>query len=202
MDAKLLAAAVRARRLPVVYASTCGLYDRRDPAWKTEDEAVTAVSPYFAAKLRGESQFLAALPSAMVIRLSAPYGLGLRRGLILARFAEMARAGQILEVWGDGLREQDFLHASDIADFITAALAAPRHGVWNVAAGRPTTMLALARLCVSVAGRGALERRTSPDPADGQTARYAIAAAERDFAWRPRRALANWLAHYQPQDLQ
>ncbi len=201
MDYAVLAAA-RARGVPVVYASGCALYDRNDPAWKTEEARVVAVSPYFRAKLRGENLFLNALPGTIVMRVSAPFGAGLRRGLVLARFAEAARAGQTIQVWGTGSREQDFVHTGDIADFIVAALAAPRAGVWNVAAGRPITMLDLARLCVAAAGRGAVERCAQPDPAEGQTARYCIAAAQRDFGWQPRRTLRDWLAHYRLEDLQ
>lgn len=200
MDAAVLSAA-RARDVPVVYASTCGLYDRSDPSWKSEDSSVTATSPYFRAKLYGENQFLDRLSTAMIIRLSAPFGPGLRRGLVLARFAEAARAGKALEVWGKGGREQDFLHTEDIADFIVAALAAPRQGIWNVAAGQPTTMLDLANTCVASAGRGRVEPSIRPDPSDGHSARYLTKAAKRDFSWQPSRKLVDWLTNYQQRDL-
>ncbi len=118
------------------------------------------------------------------MRLSALYGPGLRRHLVLARFITLARTGQALSVWGSGQREQDFLHAADAANFILAALDAAAKGIYNIASGQPVTMMQLASLVTQILG-GVVNREAKPDPLECETARYDIAKAKRDLGWFP-----------------
>jgi UDP-glucose 4-epimerase len=170
---------------PVIYASTCGLYDRRDPRIKDEAAPVAATSPYFRAKLESE-RLMSDLPGACVMRLSAPVGPGLRRGVVLAKFIERARAGQPIQVWGSGRREQDFIAAEDVAAFVALALSKRAHGIFNVASGEPVTMRALAETVVEAIGRGSVQSSDNADPLDGETARYCIAHAAQALGWQPR----------------
>lgn len=182
---------------PAIYASTCGLYDRRDPRIKDETAPVSGASPYFRAKLDGE-RLMSGLPATCVMRISAPVGPGLRRGVVLAKFIERARAGQPIEVWGSGRREQDFVAAEDIAAFVKLALSRRARGVFNVASGSPVTMRALAEAVVEAVGRGSVQSSGADDPLDGETARYSIDHAAQALGWHPRvplRAAIETIAH-------
>jgi UDP-glucose 4-epimerase len=170
---------------PTIYASTCGLYDRRDPRIKDEAAPVVATSPYFRAKLDGE-RLMSDLPGACVMRISAPVGPGLRRGVVLAKFIERARAGEPIEIWGSGCREQDFIAAEDVAAFVTVALSSHAQGVFNIASGSPVTMRALAEAVVDAIGRGSVQSSDAEDPLDGETARYSIDRAAQALGWHPR----------------
>ena len=171
---------------PVVYASTCGLYDRRSRAMKTEDDELPSVpaSPYFAAKLAGERLF-SRLSRCSVLRIAAPIGPGVPAGLVATRFISSALAGNTLNIWGTGSREQNYVASDDIATAMVRAVQLVPGGIINIAASEPTTMLELARTVVAVLGKGQIELTGEPDPREGETARYMIARAKRFLDWEP-----------------
>ncbi|MDP1534893.1 MAG: NAD(P)-dependent oxidoreductase [Rubrivivax sp.] len=175
----------------VVYASTCGLYDRLSTVQKVEssDDLIRIESPYFAAKLEGERRF-ASLPSCTVLRLPAPIGAGIPDSLVVCRFVAQALVGGTLGVWGSGRREQNFVDSSDLADATLAAVRVRWHGTINVAAQQPVTMHELADRVVNVVGRGKVELSGKADPRDLETARYSTERATRVLNWTPRVTLA------------
>lgn len=188
IDDQVFAAAL-AWGCPVVYASSCGLYDRLDSGWKNEDTSpVRATGPYFAAKLRGEKLFLR-IPRSTVLRISAPVGPGMRAGLVLSRFVCAARTTSKLDVWGSGTREQDFIDARDCARAVAAACQLCPGGTFNVASAQPITMLGLAQAVVEVIGTGSVELCGLPDPRELETARYRITKATTSLGWNPTIAL-------------
>ncbi len=103
----------------LIYVSTCGLYDPRDPSWKTEESPLIPRSPYFSAKLHGES--VVKKCGGIILRISAPYGPGMSPMLVLSRFINGTVAGSPMQVWGKGSREQDFIAAKDVAQAVLAA---------------------------------------------------------------------------------
>ncbi len=176
----------------VVYASGCSLYDRADPGFKTPASPLaTGLSPYLQAKHDGERAF--GEIGATVIRLSGPVGPGLPRGVVMKRFVDLARADAVLEIWGTGSREQDFIHVDDAAALLVAAAADPAPGIHNGARGEPTTMDVLAHAVVDVVGSGRVRRADRDDPCEGENARYSIAATRARFGWAPRRTLADMI---------
>ena len=176
-----------------IYASTCGLYDRRDGSIKDEGATVAGSSPYFRAKLAGEA-LMASLPETCVMRISAPVGRGLRRGLVLAKFIERARAGETIEIWGSGRREQDFVAAADIGAFVAAAISRRVCGVFNVASGHPVTMRELADTVVATVGSGTVRMADKDDPLEAETARFSVARAAQILDWQPRVELREAIA--------
>lgn len=176
--------------VPVIYMSTCGLYDRSTGDLKHEDDRsqVIVSSPYFAAKADGEALFLSDGTST-VLRLAAPVGAGLKPQLVLSRFVATARANGTIKIWGNGSREQDFIDTADITELILSVLDQPKTTVLNAASGVPTTMAQLAETVIAVVGAGAIERADQSDPRDGETARYSISRARECYGWIARRSL-------------
>lgn len=191
IDACVHAAAAQWRS-HVVYASTCGLYDRRSRSIKTEtsDDLIRIESPYFAAKLDGERLF-ASLGTCTVLRLPAPVGPGVPDGLVVSRFILQALAGETLGVWGSGGRQQNFVDVDDLAAAVLKAARVRWQGTINLAARRPTTMLELAQSVVDVVGRGRVVFTGQPDPRDGETADYSSERAASVLGWTPRVPLAS-----------
>jgi len=68
---------------------------------------------------------------------------------VISRFIEMARNGDALTIFGDGLQTRDFVYVSDVVDAyvrsagLNGGKAVP-HAVYNVGTGRSTTILELA----------------------------------------------------------
>jgi nucleoside-diphosphate-sugar epimerase len=189
--------------VPVIYMSTCGLYDRSDVDIKHEDDQsqVFIKSPYFAAKADVEKMFLSGGVST-VLRLAAPIGAGIKPQLVLSRFIATARGSGVIKIWGDGTREQDFIDTADVADLILRILDQPRTMVLNVASGVPTSMLKLAEIVVSAIGAGSIVKATQSDPRDGETARYSIERAKECYSWSPARTLIHSIANMALEDFE
>ncbi len=169
-------------RVPAVYASGTALYDWTDAATKTEDAALVSHSPYHAAKVEGDRLFQD-LEGACIARISSPYGQGLSSQSVLAKWLAVAEGDEALELWGDGAREQDFIHVDDIARFIDKALLRKAQGVFNVASGHPVTMRDLADAVVRAARRGSWRFSGRPDPQERHLARFDVSKARQLLGW-------------------
>jgi UDP-glucose 4-epimerase len=178
----------------VVYASSCLLYDRTDSSVKYESSPVSARkdSPYSAAKLAGE-QVIRSLPDSLIFRLSAPVGVSMNQTLVLAKFIQAAVARRPLEVWGTGLREQDFIDVSDVTNFLVAASTAKNlPAVLNLVSSTFVTMKNLADLVVKTLGGSDIRISKEPDmdPLDGEYARYSNQLACQSLGWSPSKKLS------------
>jgi nucleoside-diphosphate-sugar epimerase len=110
---------------------------------------------------------------------------------------EKALAGQDLELWGSGLREQTFTFTGDIARACDLAFQAGVEGVFTIAGPRPVTMRELAE-AVLAAVPGSASRIVmtgQPDPQQDVHHRISFAEAERVFGFRPMVDLGDGLKH-------
>jgi len=194
---KNIAEAISCWGCPVVYMSTCGLYDRNSARLKSEydDTVIRIASPYFAAKYEGERIF-SKLSASTIFRLAAPIGRGLKRKVVLGKFLEAARAGKTISVWGSGRREQNFVDVRDVARAVLMALEKHVGGIINLAGVSPVTMLELAQTIVEVVGRGDIRVNERSDPLEHERVHYDIRRADEVLGWRPAIGLRdslNWI---------
>jgi UDP-glucose 4-epimerase len=190
IDRNVLRAALR-WNAKTIYISTCGLYLRDRLSWQTESSRVLPRSPYFESKKVGEEEFLR-LRGGVVLRISSPYGDGLPANIVLGKFIQRAKKGLPIVVWGSGRREQDFVSTSDVATAIEAALTSRSEGVFNIAAGEPTTMLDLAHQ-ISAITRTPVHLAGQPDPSEFERIRISVSKAKAQLAWAPVSDLASWI---------
>jgi nucleoside-diphosphate-sugar epimerase len=184
----------------VIYMSTCGLYDRNTKYTKIETDKLNATTPYFIAKERGEHLFNT-LGNAVILRLSAPLGEGLKSHLVAMKFVRTVQSNLPIKIWGSGLREQDFIDVEDIASLIAKIILSTETGTFNVASGRATTMLDLAEKVVSVLRQGKIELTDTPDPNEGGTARFSIRKTKQIFDWMPKITLEQSIAKLASESL-
>lgn len=172
--------------VPLIYMSTCGLYNKTTKKTKTEDDPsqLKITSPYFEAKASGENLFSSEGLST-ILRLSAPVGPGLKPNLVLSKFILAAREDGVLEIWGSGKREQDFIDTMDIAKLVLKILDKPKQEILNVCSSKPTSMIDLAQEVVRVLGKGSIKNARKSDPRDAETARYSNAKANKLYGWSP-----------------
>jgi UDP-glucose 4-epimerase len=125
--------------------------------------------------------------AATTLRISAPYGPGWRTRAVIPVFLEKAAAGQDLELWGDGSREQTFTFTGDIARACELAWQARAAGVFTIAGPRPVTMRELAEAVLTAVpdSTSRIVMTGQRDPQEGQVRRISYAAAERTFGFRP-----------------
>lgn len=149
----------------LVYTSSMSVYTRRAPqedAPVLEDEVAPA-GLYGLTKWWGETavalQQRRGGARAISLRLSSVYGPGQADHTVLPRFLHQARLGGPLEVHGEGLRTQDFVHVDDVVQAIRLALENPEvTGPVNVGSGMETSIRDLAEMIARLTPGG---RRTS-----------------------------------------
>jgi UDP-glucose 4-epimerase len=164
--------AARARRIPVVYASSAAVYGDVTTLPITEAAICRPLSAYGADKVGCELHARAAthvhgIPT-VGLRFFNVYGPRQEPRSpysgVISIFAERIRRGAPIEVFGDGEQTRDFVYVSDV---IAASLAAmrllpPEAPVFNVCTGTATSVLALARMIAELAGTQLAVRHRPP----------------------------------------
>ena len=122
-----------------------------------------------------------------ILRIANPVGRWHKsrvQGLIEVAAAK-AIAGEPLSVFGDGTHVRDYFDADDLAEanLLTALIAAPLRGIWNIGSGRGVTILGAIALV-----RARLDRdiRLVFQPARPWDLAYSVLdprAAQRDLGW-------------------
>jgi UDP-glucose 4-epimerase len=126
------------------------------------------LSPYGSAKLCGEALCSAYYHcyglGTTALRFANAYGpYSDHKNSVVARFIRRAKAGQTLEIYGDGDQTRDFIYAGDIAQAIDlvvgydAADGGPCGEVFQIATGRETKITDLAAKISELAGGNAQE---------------------------------------------
>ncbi|MNX43944.1 dTDP-glucose 4,6-dehydratase [compost metagenome] len=178
----------RLRGARLVYCSTSSVYANLTATPVTETAPLIAANGYVGEKIWAEKEIQHRLESYAILRICAPYGPGQVTRTVLKIFTERALRGQDLLFYGAGSREQDFVHARDVALAALAALERPGvNGTFNISGGRHIAMRELAKLVNAVVADGLAVVKASgqPDPQDGYFARFNLSKALADLGWRP-----------------
>ena len=145
----------------VVFASSAAVYGDVETLPVDEDAPTRPVSPYGIDKLASEMalDYYAAVHGVPTTALrffnvygprqdpSSPYSG------VISIFADRARAGRTLTIFGDGGQTRDFVYVGDVVRAIVAALGDGNSRlVANVATGAEITVLEFARTVVELCG--------------------------------------------------
>jgi UDP-glucose 4-epimerase len=158
----ILAAAEKAGARRVVFASSSSVYGDTPTLPKREDMPPRPLSPYAAAKLAGElyARGWAALTRLETVCMRFFNVYGPRQdpdspyAAVIPIYIRALREKRPMPVNGDGLQTRDFTYVADVVRGLLAAGAAPGVSgrVYNLAGGRPVTVLELGRTLASLAG--------------------------------------------------
>ena len=196
--ATLFATAAAARVRRVVFAASSSAYGDRAPTHDQahdqahdvpQDESMQPhpASPYAASKVEGERLVRALAQTggvdALALRFFNVYGLrqdpNSAYAAVIPRFMTRVAEGKPVTVFSDGLQTRDFVHVSDTARAVIAALDA-KHVlggvIANVGTGQATTVTELVRLVGAVLGKPAM---VEYQPAREGEVRHSVAATER-----------------------
>ncbi|WP_147818794.1 NAD-dependent epimerase/dehydratase family protein [Salidesulfovibrio onnuriiensis] len=181
---RLIAAFAGATGADVVFASSSSVYREQGGG---ESTALDDGNPYSLSKIAGEKVMEEAAERAVSLRICAPYGVGQRSRTVLRIFIEKALAGHPLQYHGSGRRSQAFVHASDVAAAVEAALRLPVSGPFNIAGSRCVPMKELAHLVVdSIPGcASVVEPSGKEDPQENYRGCFDISRAARLLGWAP-----------------
>ena len=146
----------------VVFASSAAVYGETETVPVTEDVPLRPLSPYGVDKLASELMLRAYASTHGVASTplrffnvygprqdpSSPYSG------VISIFADRARSGRGITIFGDGQQTRDFVYVGDVARaVVTAALTDAGDGTpMNVGTGGETSVRALAETVVALAG--------------------------------------------------
>ena len=189
-------------RCQVIYASSTAVYGIPRSLPVVETVELEFASFYALSKRIGELLCLQYakeynVPVA-VLRISAPYGVGMNPNAVIAKFVRHASAGEDLVVFGTGMRSQDFTYVKDVADAFVDAMEKKAAGVFNIGTGVSTSMRKLAEMVAEVTNCNP-NIISSPDIEDLQE-KYRMAVsidkARATFGYEPKHNLREGLADY------
>lgn len=127
-----------------------------------------------------------------VARLTNPFGPYRQRYAfgynVLNQMIARARAGETIDVYGDGAQLRDYVYVEDAIDALLLLAARQENDVVNVGSGSGTSFRNAAETIVRIAGRGTV--RSLPWPPEAQKVEtgdfVADITAVRDLGWQPR----------------
>jgi nucleoside-diphosphate-sugar epimerase len=168
----------------LIYASSCAVY-RKDIKIKNENSELDleSKSHYVQAKISGEKQALSIEDSA-IFRLPALVGENMKSKSILLTFINNIKEKGSIELWGNGMREQNFLDVSDAADAFDLILQTKTdHKIFNIANHQTITMKKLANIVIILAKAGAISFKNQQDPNENLCVKYNVNLAKKVLKW-------------------
>lgn len=150
------------RVIPVVYASSAAIYGEASKIPVTEETPCRPVNAYGADKAACELHAGAIARAASVpitgLRLFNVYGprqdpASMYSGVV-SIFCDRILRGEPVNIFGDGRQSRDFIHVSDVVEYLLRAMESPSAdgGVYNVCTGNAITIADLGALIAELAG--------------------------------------------------
>jgi UDP-glucose 4-epimerase len=191
----VLDAARRASVRRVVYAASSSAYGDTPGALRTEEDAISPLSPYAAAKLAGEHycKCFTAVYGLETVRLRFFNIFGPRQDAsspysgVIALFIAAMTARKSPTVQGDGLQSRDFTYVENAVQCVLKAAEAPAAvgNVYNIGNGITTTILDLVKHLNQLLGTRIEPVFGPPRPGDVRHSQADITRARRDLAYEP-----------------
>lgn len=117
-------------------------------------------------KRRWEQECLSSGVDCVIARLFTFYGAGLDDGKAITQFVKAAKAGQPIEIWGDGSTVRSYMSGRDMGRLLWAILLRGQSGeVYDVGSTKPVTMLQLAQAVSKRFGPVPIHIQGGKDPA-------------------------------------
>ena len=208
----VLQAAHRGGVQRVVLASSSSVYGGASQVPTAESAPLLPRSPYAVTKLTGEqyARVFHELHGLETVCLRYFNVFGPRQrpdsqyAAVIPLFIDALLTGRQPTVHGDGMQSRDFTFIADTvaANLCAATALAERCAgrVFNIARGRPATLLELLEVLANELGVTVTPTHTDPRPGDVRNSHADISAARRDLGYEPgvpfREGLARTLAWF------
>ncbi|MGA2788133.1 MAG: SDR family NAD(P)-dependent oxidoreductase [Verrucomicrobiota bacterium] len=188
----VLEAARNHRVKKIIIASSSSVYGVNSKVPFSEGDPIfSAISPYAASKLAGESlghvyHHVYGLDVA-VLRLFTVYGPRQRPDLAIRKFATLIQAGKPIPVFGDGSMARDYTYVTDTVDGIIAATRKEfGFEIFNLGESQTVTLSRLIELLEAGLGKKAVIDRQPQQPGDVPVTFADITKARAQLGYQPR----------------
>jgi UDP-glucose 4-epimerase len=179
---------------PLIFISSLSLLRRpfSDPI--TENDPVSPLTPYALSKSWGEMA-VRHLPHHCILRISSPVPQNptLLDGTVLRRWLEIGQRRGTITLHGQGLREQDFLSTSDLAQACLLVIQTGAKGTFHIGSGKSISMRALAELVQARFPGTSIEQDATKDGLDHELWRVDISHARSTLGYEPEHDAASAL---------
>ncbi len=144
----------------IVFMSSASVYGESKVVPIAEDFPTEPKSPYAISKLSGEYLCRSLADyfdyTVSIIRLFNGYGPRQRKntsyGAVVPNFVRAVLNNRPIKIYGDGLQTRDFIYVSDVADALIHLALKRFDGKVNLASGKATNILELAKIVMTEAG--------------------------------------------------
>ena len=161
----------------------------------TENHPVQPTSAYLASKLFGEHLVQLASKTFMkasTLRVAAPVGPGMPLKRLLTNTVGRAMRNEIIELSGNGTRQQNYVDVRDIARATTLCLEKNMSGLYNIAGEESVSNYELASLCIDRCNSSSrIELNGTPDEEDDFKWIVSNEKANRDFGYKPKYSVSD-----------
>lgn len=101
----------------VIYLSSCSIYKIDKNKVVKENSEIDPNSTYSISKLWGENLSFQR-ENAVILRLSSVYGPSMKANTIIPNYINSALFKNVINVWGKGVRYQNYIHIDDVVEII------------------------------------------------------------------------------------
>ena len=105
-----------------------------------------------------------------------------------ATITKVMRAKKTLEVWGDGSEIRDFLHVSDLTNFIKKSISKQKseYEIYNCGSGKPISIKNLCNLIVEKSSKKLKINFSNDKPTIKFDLHLNCKKAEKELGWKPK----------------
>jgi UDP-glucuronate 4-epimerase len=186
-----------------ILASSSSIYGLNpEVPWKEDCRPYRMQSPYAvskrAAELYASAFHMNTGTEVTVMRLFTVYGQRQRPDLAIHRFARALRAGEPLQVFGNGGMARDYTCVDDVAEGFCRAVQYKHGGfeIFNIGNRNPVSLTELVSTLEKVFGRKARIERKEPPPGDVPLTCADINKASQILGFRPSVSLETGLERF------
>jgi len=190
--ANVLEAARKSGVRKIILASSSSVYGTNSKVpFSESDPVVSAISPYAASKLAGESlghvyHHIYKMDVTM-LRFFTVYGPRQRPDLAIYKFAKLISAGKPIPVFGDGSAARDYTFVADTVDGVMAATKKEfGFEIFNLGESQTVSLARMIELLEGALGKKAVIDRQPLQPGDVPITFADISKARAKLGYQPR----------------
>ncbi len=199
---QLLKLAVKSDIRSFVYASSLPLIGQPKQLPISEDHPVQPLNLYHISKRAGElaCEMMRDTENLRVssLRITSPYGKGMKAHTVLPQFVHQALHSKDIEIYGTGQKTQNFVHVTDVVQAFLLAAESDKPGVYNVAGVEACSMQQLAELVVQQVpeSKTRIIQSGQPDPQESYRWEVDLSRSKRNLNFNPRISLLGGISDY------
>lgn len=135
----------------LVYLSSAYVYNRTDssPFPLSESSPIFPEGEYLNQKFLSEKRIIRELKKHLILRLSSPFGMGMRKR-VMKTFLNKAINNENITLFGAGEKVQDFIYVKNIGLIVEELILKEIFGVFNLVSGKSISMKDLAILIINL----------------------------------------------------